>query len=145
MLLRASLVVVIVVGASHAQVVNKCTGLNGKVTYQDQPCGSDQAKSSVNLSGSGTGDSASEGSQYWQREAARQKRADRVQEAIANQRVFIGMTADEVRASWGAPSKINASVGSWGTHEQWVYDRSNFRSQYVYVENGVVRSMQSPQ
>jgi hypothetical protein len=51
------------------------------------------------------------------------------------------MTADEARKSWGEPIKINASVGSYGRHEQWVYGGS----QYVYIQNGLVTGAQSPQ
>jgi hypothetical protein len=54
-----------------------------------------------------------------------------------------GMTADEVRLSWGNPTKINTSIGSYGKNEQWVYDKGNFVRQYVYVENGRVTSVQS--
>lgn len=51
--------------------------------------------------------------------------------------VVIGMSKEMVRASLGEPIDVNRSVGSWGTHEQWVYD-----ALYVYVENGIVTSWQ---
>lgn len=54
--------------------------------------------------------------------------------------VAIGMTASQVRASnWGKPQTINRSSGSYGTHEQWVYGDNN----YVYLQNGVVTSIQN--
>lgn len=54
--------------------------------------------------------------------------------------VAIGMTAKQVRASnWGAPAKINRSTGSYGVHEQWVYSGNN----YIYLENGIVTSIQN--
>lgn len=49
-----------------------------------------------------------------------------------------GMTAEQLKASWGAPERNNRSVGSWGVHEQWVYP-----SNYVYLANGKVTSWQS--
>jgi hypothetical protein len=52
--------------------------------------------------------------------------------------VQTGMTAQQLRASWGAPEDINRTVGSWGVHEQWVYSGS-----YVYLEDGVVTSFQN--
>jgi hypothetical protein len=58
--------------------------------------------------------------------------------AIADCRVYLGMTADQVLVSWGKPNKINASVGSWGRHEQWVYGDSS----YLYFENGKLTSRQ---
>ena len=57
---------------------------------------------------------------------------------IKNSKPTIGMTASEVRQSkWGYPDRINKDTYSWGTHEQWVYDHYG----YVYLENGIVRSV----
>lgn len=52
--------------------------------------------------------------------------------------VKIGMTKQEARLSWGEPSDINKTSGSWGTHEQWVYSGS-----YLYFENGKLTSIQN--
>jgi len=57
---------------------------------------------------------------------------------ILEGRICRGMTKDEVRASWGEPSDINRSAGSWGVHEQWVYGR-----QYLYFEDGKLTSWQN--
>lgn len=51
--------------------------------------------------------------------------------------IRIGMTAPQVRASWGSPIDVNRTVGSWGVHEQWVYG-----SHYVYFEDGILTSFQ---
>ena len=59
---------------------------------------------------------------------------------IGKGQIHIGMTAEQVRAAWGRPYKINRSVGSYGTHEQWVmYESGNT---YVYFEDGNCTSMQ---
>lgn len=58
-------------------------------------------------------------------------------EAIKEGIVRRGMTAQEVRLSWGNPKDINVSEGIWGVHEQWVYD-----DEYVYFENGRVSAIQ---
>jgi ankyrin repeat protein len=51
----------------------------------------------------------------------------------------IGMSAKEVEESaWGKPSKINKTTTKYGVSEQWVY--SGYR--YIYLENGVVTSIQ---
>lgn len=60
--------------------------------------------------------------------------------AIENQKIKIGMSPEETKLSWGDPKKINKSVGSWGVHEQWVYE-----NQYLYFENGKLASFQSMQ
>jgi hypothetical protein len=52
--------------------------------------------------------------------------------------IWVGMTRAQLLLSWGDPNRINRSVGSWGTHEQWVYGLSS----YVYVEQGKVTSYQ---
>lgn len=133
--------VVLLLSFGPAAAINKCT-IDGKVVYQDAPC--ENAKT-VDLSGAGRSDPQSSGAVYWKSEAERIERQKKVWAAIAASRIFVGMTADEARQSWGRPTKINSSVGSYGKHEQWVYDLGNFRSQYVYVENGIVTSMQSPE
>ena len=62
---------------------------------------------------------------------------------IATGRVATGMTAAQVRGSWGAPSKINRSVYASGTTEQWIYyrDDQHIRAQYVHFSNGIVSSV----
>ena len=42
-----------------------------------------------------------------------------------------GMTKEMARISLGDPNSDNKSVGSWGVHNQWVYDYIN-----LYFENG---------
>jgi hypothetical protein len=56
---------------------------------------------------------------------------------IAEKKVQIGMTSNQVISSWGKPEKNNRTVGSWGTHEQWVYGNT-----YLYFENGIFTSFQ---
>jgi hypothetical protein len=50
----------------------------------------------------------------------------------------IGMDAEQLRLAWGTPEHINATVFANHRSEQWVYGGS----QYVYLDDGVVRSMQ---
>lgn len=56
---------------------------------------------------------------------------------IRNGDIWIGMTSQMARYSMGSPKEVNRSVGSWGTHEQWVYS-----SKYLYFENGTLTSWQ---
>ena len=142
--------VVLAALCTPAWAINKCTLADGKVVYQDAPC--QGGGTTVNTSGAGQADANSGGSIYYKREAARlaseesaqmtaQARANKISTAIYKRQIVVGMTADEARQSWGEPSKVNASVGSYGRHEQWVYPGS----QYVYVQNGLVTSAQAPQ
>ncbi|ABW68311.1 hypothetical protein Dole_2507 [Desulfosudis oleivorans Hxd3] len=59
-------------------------------------------------------------------------------DAIEAGNIFIGMTDEQASLSWGKPNKINKTVGSWGVHEQWIYN-----NQYLYFENGRLESFQS--
>lgn len=70
---------------------------------------------------------------------ARQRRL--IKEAIRDKRVMIGMTKEDVIASWGRPSDINRTVRSSGVREQWVYRRKSGNTQYVYIRNGKVTSI----
>jgi hypothetical protein len=61
-------------------------------------------------------------------------------DGILNHQYWIGMTDAMARRSLGSPDKINTDVGSWGTHEQWVYEK---RDLYLYFENGNLTSYQN--
>lgn len=58
---------------------------------------------------------------------------------ILNHEYWIGMTGDITRLSLGHPDKINKTVGSWGVHEQWIYEKRNL---YLYFEDGILTSYQ---
>ncbi len=65
--------------------------------------------------------------------------SDATCEMIAKRHVFVGMTAEQMRASWGAPDHINSTITANRRHEQWVYGSS----QYVYFDDGVMTSLQT--
>ena len=60
-------------------------------------------------------------------------------DAILAGRVVLGMTAAQVRASWGAPNAINQTIGPSGVTEQWVYGLSG----YVYFAGDRVVTIQT--
>lgn len=57
---------------------------------------------------------------------------------ILEGKVRLGMTKAMCRESWGDPYDINTSIGSWGTHEQWVYGNS-----YLYFEGNKLTAIQN--
>jgi hypothetical protein len=84
---------------------------------------------------------------------------ERVKMAIKNGDVLIGMTKEELIASWGQPYDINRTVTATVIREQWVYVFGYVDSYtlqpipaqlvtpgaphvYVYLENGIVTSWQ---
>lgn len=79
------------------------------------------------------------------REVAQQAavREQRAQDAVAARRIFIGMTAAEARSAWGEPSKINRTTSANGHTEQWVFYRGRSNTDYVYLRNDVVTSIQT--
>jgi hypothetical protein len=53
--------------------------------------------------------------------------------------VWIGMTTDMAKLSWGRPLTINSTIGSWGVREQWVYGGG----EYLYFDNGKLTTWQT--
>lgn len=50
---------------------------------------------------------------------------------------WVGMNREMATISLGSPKDVNRTVGSWGVHEQWVYNNI-----YLYFENGKLTSYQ---
>lgn len=138
----------------HAQVY-RCT-VDGRTVFSDQPCAEEGNVQEVRIfdHGPSAEDAAAaraRANALRERTAAEQAQGEaqrefnrQVTNAIAARRVLVGMTADDVRRSWGEPGKINRSVSGSSVREQWVYDRGNYRMQYVYLTNGEVTGIQSP-
>ena len=66
-----------------------------------------------------------------------QKDAD----SMLNNRLRIGMSKKAVKYMLGEPNRTNTSHGTWGTHEQMVYEKNY--DKYIYIDNGVVSSWQN--
>jgi len=66
------------------------------------------------------------------------KYGDQIASRILDGTVWLGMTDEMARDSWGEPSKINRTVTSNLVHEQWVYP-----SVYLYFENGILTNIGS--
>ncbi len=148
--------------ASPAWAVNKCVGSDGKVSYQQAPCDRvaptssiyDRSRSNAHnfpgnkdvMSPEEVAKSLEAGIPSAQRVKAERDRAIRakgLQDLEPRRaRLQIGMTADQVRAAWGEPTSVNRTVTERNTHEQWVY-RQRSKTDYVYMDGGVVRSFQT--
>ncbi len=58
-------------------------------------------------------------------------------------RVRIGMTKEMCRAAWGIPDDINRMTSIYGgVQEQWVYKIGEFKSNYLYFDNGKLTTIQ---
>lgn len=58
--------------------------------------------------------------------------------AVEEGKVFIGMTAEQARMSWGKPEEVNRTITGNVKHEQWIYGES-----YLYFENGILSGIQN--
>lgn len=59
---------------------------------------------------------------------------------VADKKIYAGMTADQVKAAWGKPYKINSTITGNIEHEQWVMHE--YGNDYVYFDNGIMTSLQ---
>jgi len=58
--------------------------------------------------------------------------------AIAQGKIEIGMTADEVTQAWHKPDHFNVTITKTGRDEQWIYPGDD----YLYFENGLLTAIQ---
>ena len=121
-----SIALAAMLSASPSWAINKCTAPDGKVSYQEAPCNAAQGAAELKVPVAPPANDL---------EA-------RFNNAIAVGKIMVGMTASQVRRAWGEPTKINVTLGATGRTEQWVYRGRNYRDDYVYLDNGVVRSIQ---
>ena len=64
--------------------------------------------------------------------------SERIKQYILKEKIVLGMTKEDVEASWGKPNDIHRSVYSFGVHEQWIYGSRNF----LYFEDCILTSWQ---
>jgi hypothetical protein len=62
-------------------------------------------------------------------------------EKILNNQIWLGMTDKILIEIIGKPNDINRTIGSFGIHEQWVYNGVN-NTEYYYFENGKLKTWQ---
>ena len=135
-----SLALVATISVSAYAQPYKCT-ISGKTVYQQSPC---EGGSTVNISGAGKGDPNSSARRQMMSELRTVDRKNRLEEATRQGRIFVGMSSDDVIKSWGKPDKINKTLTSNNRREQWVYRRGRIgNDDYVYLENGIVTTIQS--
>ncbi len=62
----------------------------------------------------------------------------RIDRAVMNDQVVVGMTAKDVRDSWGEPYDINTASSDGGHVQHWHYRNSDGSQGYVRITNGKV-------
>jgi len=147
--MRAALLAAALMLCASAQAqVYKCKE-GDKFVFSDVPCADGTKVSTKPAAGSGDEMERYKASIDLQRMKSQLRQTDversnarRRATAVDERKVMTGMTADEVTASWGAPSRINRGLYAGKVQEQWIYDRKNGYMQYVYLENGIVTTAQ---
>ena len=121
-----------------AWAVNKCTGADGKVSYQEAPCaGSGQSLNVRTTSSPAASNSQSEA----QARLSKLKRDNAMAEAIRTHTPIVGMTMAELEKAMGPATKVNADNYNGTRRDQVIYERSN-ETWYVYTTDGRVESVQ---
>ena len=145
----------LVPGASQAQVY-RCA-VNGQTVFSQTPCApeaevirSDPTAPSVAPRGLRPGERDTLRQQSSRTDRERQRAAEhnaaerdrqRLEEATRSRQVVPGMTPDQVRRAWGSPARVNVTDSRHAYSEQWVYERENYRRDYVHFRDGVVTSV----
>lgn len=67
---------------------------------------------------------------------------DKLGNAIRSGEVYVGMERKWVIESWGHPNHINKTTNKFGVHEQFVYEALSGERKYLYIENGILTTIQ---
>lgn len=129
--------------SGQALAVNKCTGPDGKVAFQDAPCeGKGEAVTVRPASGSAQKQTATGAAIKAMADVAAVNRKSEVREAIERREPLIGMTQGELFEAMGRPDRASLANYNGIPHNQLIYER-NGRTQYVYTDAGVVKAIQN--
>ena len=125
----------------NAWAINKCTGPDGKMSFQDAPCadGKGEALRIRPASGAATTNSAATGEA--QARLAKMKQNNEMAEAIRTHQPLVGMTVAQLQDAMGASTKVNADNYNGIQREQVIYERPQ-ETWLVYTRSGVVESIQ---
>jgi hypothetical protein len=119
----AGVLLALAAAAPAAQAQYRCTDGSGRVSYQQTPCMPGQQGSGKPLAPvpSAPAENGVRPVSPYAADIARFAREDKVKAAIAEKRLFVGMTEAEVVASWGAPAQKNRFTSGDRVVVQWVY------------------------
>lgn len=138
--MRTIILAAAIIAAPIAQAeIYKCV-VDDKTTFSQVPCASDAVAVEPQYAVPPPGAALDQAriNQQIQKLAHQHDLRQLREKQIAEGKVGIGMTPEEVTRSWGSPTKVNRSVYASGVKEQWVYRRSGSDAQYVYFQDGVV-------
>ena len=126
--------------ASPASAVQKCTGPDGKVTFQDVPCANGRSEVLHLPSSAGQGPDGAATAQAQSR-VEKLKRDNEMAEAIRTHKPLVGMSVAQLQDAMGPATKVNADNYNGTQREQVIFERPA-ETWYVYTRDGVVDSIQ---
>lgn len=129
--------------SAPAWAVNKCTGPDGAVVFQDAPCaGKGETLTVRPASGAASATSAADSAAKTKAELASVNRRADIRGAIERREPMIGMTEAELLQAMGQPDRANLANYNGTPHNQLIFERGS-RTLYVYTDGGVVKAIQN--
>lgn len=136
--MKAALLACALLAAAPTWAINKCTGPDGKVVFQDLPCAGQGEQIDVRPA-SGFADARA--TQDAKAVVQKLQADNQMAEAIRTHEPLVGMTRAQLHEAMGTPTKVNANNYGGVQEEQVIYERAN-ETWYVYTRAGVVSSIQ---
>lgn len=141
--IKAALIALTCLAVSPAWAVNKCTGADGAVVFQDAPCaGKGEALNVRPASGAARPVSADSAALKAKGELAAVNWRAEVRGAIERREPLVGMTQAELLDAMGQPDRSNLANYNGVPHNQLIYERGG-RTLYVYTDAGMVKAIQN--
>ena len=125
---------------SQAWGINKCSGADGKVSFQDTPCtGAGEAITVRPAAALGTTNSAAPD---WKRLSADSDKRLAILAAIDRREPAIGMSFEQLQQAMGVPNRTNTGEYKTGSTQQRIYEQAN-KTWYVYTDGATVTAVQA--
>lgn len=129
-----------------AWAVNKCTGVDGRVVFQDSAC--DGAGEKLNVRPA-TGNSSSPQNAVpavasWQSKSVDADKRIAIRAAIERREAVVGMNFEQLEQAMGLPNRINTGEYQTSSTQQRIYERGA-TTWYVYTNGQLVTAVQSSQ
>lgn len=125
---------------SQAWAVNKCTGADGKVSFQDAPCvGKGEA---ITVRPAAAPSSTNSAAPDWKRLSAESDKRLAVLASIDRREPAIGMTFEQLQQAMGLPNRINTGEYKTGSTQQRIYEQAG-KTWYVYTDGATVTAVQA--
>lgn len=119
-------VVALALASGPALAQFKCVAADGSTSFQQAPCATGTTSERLVLPAS----------------APVTERPEVIRWALANRRIAVGMTRDELRrVMLASPDHVNTTVAGGVRTEQQIYHRGG-STFYVYLDDGVVSAVQ---